>query len=299
MHIRNTMSRGKKILIGLNILVVHQIHAMEHAAETIIPVSPSQHITHCYFESLPHELLNRIAKFLPFNDRESKKEFIARTRIPKKVPREYYQRVPIPAEFCILRKLHTHSAVFSADETKIALFMLFYHANETRNSRLLTIFDLKTKQVLLHDENLSPTASKHIALSRSGNMFANIQSTFDVNARHIDDKGCSSNMLVIKNNITRETQEFVIRNPFYNISSVGFNKQDTHVIVHDIDYNKLDKSDGVNNFTRKGPLHHLIFPLQSNESNIQNPKWHEKTLEEYFRQCRVCTKIGKKIDKLS
>jgi hypothetical protein len=286
------MGRSKKILIGLSTyLAVHQISAMECTAESIIPISPSQHVTHCYFELLPHELLNYIAEFLPFNDRESEEEFIARTRIPKKVPREYYQYVPVPTEFCIFKKLHTHSVVFSADETKIALYMLFYHANETQSSRLLTIFDLKTKQVLLHDEDLPSTASKHIALSRSGDMFAYIQSTLDVNAKCVDDKGCSSTVLVIKNNSTKATQQFVIRDSFYNISSVDFNKQETHMIVHGIDYNKLDTA-APGKLSMKEPLHHLIFPLQSKESNMQNTNTHKNTLEEYFRRCRVCNKIG-------
>jgi len=231
---------------------------------------------------LPVEIKNRIAEFLPFKDRESESEFIKRTKIPKPVPLESYKH--ILSTFTNFFNYTDCHAVFCPNKNNIAVLELLQ--GELNATPRLTILNPKKKRPM-HTQDLEMSRfnlCKLIALSSCGHIFANIQKIFNKNSDEIE------NVLIIKNIKIQKTERLVIPDSFFHMSSVSFNKQGTHVIVHDTDtIEQTTWADNSSEIEERQAYRHLIFPLAPDIQNADaNGKLLEKTLSEYFRQHYIC-----------
>jgi hypothetical protein len=243
----------------------------------------------CHLARLPIDVMNRIAQLLPFNDRETEAKFIERTScISKAVPCQYYEHLLAPlAE--LSSKQRGIGVGFCPDKTKFVFVQLLW----TIEPELLTIFDIKQGRKT-HGQYICGRTTPLIALSQCGQMFAIIKMEVGFSEHH----GCQSfkPVLFLENTVTKKTEEFSIPDRLLQVTSVGFNKQGTHIIVYGLDGNKVRFSPRRNDFTGK-LTHHFIFPLESDAKIIEEKS--EKKLDDYFKRRPICKKILANISDVS
>jgi len=269
------MSRKSLILI-VSIFAQLHIHTMDEPMD--IEKSISIPASFCYLANLPGDIWDLIAYYLTF-DMESEEEFIERTKTAtkKNIPLKYYYKdfqIPprlLPEEPNAVYSCRGAGSILTAfcpNEMNVALL----------NANNLKIVNIK-KDKLIHEQNLVTKDYQHIALSRNAAMFATIHSEEYYDDEVIDDKYIAT----IMNISSKKTQQFDIPDNFRH-SLIAFNKQGTYIILHGVDYTRIENLD---------PMpHHLIFPITVNEQDATLPK---KTLQHYFQQRGVCNDISSSI----
>jgi hypothetical protein len=234
---------------------------------------------------LPADIQDFIASFLSFNDNELEEQFIERTKNKKKaIPEQCFNHVP---SFTFGAGLKTLSAYCPNNKT-IALFTKLY--NQGKSIQTLIIIDRHNNQeicnIQLNQNNIST-----IAISRNKDMFATIHSVRDSSRGTFSERIYYKSILSIKNINSQKAESHEIPD-YFSISHhkeypiIAFNKQETHLILHGNDLNKLcdNSSDTIQ--------HHIIFPVTVNTPN-QNAE--KRTLETYFRQQGICKNFTNQI----
>jgi hypothetical protein len=271
---------------------VQPVQAVEQALTVDRASAPTDGI--CHLACLPVDGMNYIAQFLPFNNRETKEELIARTCEPKTVPHQYYEDLlthiyagptMIPENNCD----RNIKVAFCPQKTKFVFFENFHGMGFLKMT--LTIFDLTTKTTIF-TQKFDATIVRHLALSQCAQMFAFICNKIDDPSYYYVEEPHYENALFVKNIKTEKIQKFSIPKQSVNINSIAFNKQGTHLIVHGVDLNKITISHGVHDYDAyEDDRCHLIFPLESDAKIIEEKS--EKKLDEYFRQNWICREIAK------
>ena len=241
-----------------------------------------------HFKSLPVELLNYIAQFLPW---ETEEEFIERTQQEKiglSFPPDYYKyllgdggtKEPIVG-------------VFSPDKGKIALFKIYcggcYRLCNICRAPELVIVDLDQKkddEKVLFAGTLAKNHYRTIALSASGNMYAGIkkQKRNEVKEQEVmisSHRDVCYDLLVVRDIKKKKERTFEIPE-HVTISHLMFNKQCTQVIAHARDYRYVPMQ---RNYT--------IFNLQDNvDQKVVEQVNKSNRLLNYFNHYGVCKKYS-------
>lgn len=274
----------KKIFIGLSIISIHEIKTMDVS-------KPDAQQSICYLARLPLEIRDYIAEFLVFKDRESEEEFLGRSRNKQVV------KSPIYRSFCCPWRIGQASkgtyAEFDPSKTKIAVLELLYDQYGLNPALTVAHFSTrgyKSAEQIIHRKSLDYLkggSDKNIfAISPCGNLFAMIYDKLiesDGGDRHYWEE-----VLVLEDFIAKTQKELVCEKyafgamPIDSIrkKTIAFNKQASEIIVHG---NYI-----VSNSDQAPQNVYAIFSLTSKQEHERKSK---KTLDEYFRQHRVCKKI--------
>jgi len=258
----------KKQLFILLSFVNMNTHSMEITPET------------CSFYKIPIDILNQIASYLTFIDRETETEFIERTTKmdAHTFDNKYLSRLPIknPSE---------QESLYSAccpDNKIIAILQCF---NDCLEGSSLTVINQENDKVL-YVEHLGLNACSNIAVSRNGSMIAFADISVNTSNPGNDYIQYLKEELIVKNVNLKTKLSFRIPYTFVlraQSPAIAFNKQTTHIIIHGADSEKL-KTDL--------SLHHIIFPLTATPACDDDNK---KTLAKYFTQRRICKDLLKQI----
>lgn len=243
----------------------------------------------CYLAQVPTEVLDHIAQHLPFHDRESDAEAVERTT-PHLIDGQQPWYQCITQEHWIQFAVHDTTRLwppgrtlgsYSSDQSKI-IFMRKYdwqeHPSLDAPKPKVAILDIGKNTIMLSERVATLAAMdresvSHIALSRNGSLFAELQSQVDntqmgIGVMHY------KNALVIKNSITNGMEEFEIPGHFGSIVAIGFNKQSTELILHG---------------SCRSHIVPLIVLLTTQEEHEAKSK---KTFHEYCRQHWICKNIN-------
>lgn len=258
----------------------------------------------CHLASIPAEIQNHIASYLPFNIIESDEEFIERTwqcgTISQKhadLLEQYEEQNN--SEFSALKKqfptmhfLDNTPRTYSIDCSKIISL------EKSSKKPRVTIFDIQSKTkkenaklTELSQEDINDEI-KHITLSRTGSHFATLHTLKDYESGRGEVMIISyTNYLFIKNLLSQAEQKFPVTRQYSDFISIGFNKQGTKVIVH-------AKENGIwvapDPKTDK-PTHFHIVPLATPEEHEEKSK---KTLDAYLRHICCCKSLAKDLPDL-
>jgi hypothetical protein len=267
----------KTTAIFLILAIVPTIHAMD--TMEIIKIVGTDEPKECYLAQLPTDALNHLAHYLDFYV-ESDAEAIERTTPMTDELKLSHQGITQEhwAQFATLSwpLSGITRGSYSSDRSKI-VFMRKHHWQESASlfaqKPKVAILDISKNTVTLN-EKLAALAAMDgecvscIALSPNGTLFAELQSQVDDTSTGIGVMRYK-NVLVIKNSITNGMQEFEIPGYHSPIVAMGFNKQDTKVIVHELN------------------SHHIV--------SLTTPEEHEakskKTFSDYCKQHLICKNI--------
>jgi hypothetical protein len=240
----------------------------------------------CYLAMLPIETRNYIASYLLFNS-ESDEEFIERSIKSEIICDDHMLLVksyeqPEDSSFSLDWKLLVVTdtlRTYSVDYTKIIIL------EKLKDHPKVTVFDLQSETgkesqrlAQLSEENMGNIL--HIAFSRKGNFYAQLQRHYSVEEEGVSMKTC----FIIKDVFSNKTQHFPV--PFYysGFISIGFNKQDTKIIVH-AQENDMEKKV----ISEKEPKRwYHIIPLTSPEEHEAKSK---RTLEMFLLQYGCCNNL--------
>lgn len=241
--------------------------------------------TSCFLAYMPPDVQNYILCFLTGDD-ETEEEFIARTKNTE-IPSDKYDEFFI-TETNVFPKLHKPLPtsigtlrMFSPDETKVITLRL---SSDSSFHSILTIIDLKKTEIMHIDEKFKKGNYKHVALSSSfHNMIATVEdapetdqcSTFKFNQ-------CCKKSLLIRDYARKEIRK--IETPHIRVASIGFNKQGTHIIVHQVQQHYL-----------KDYPNPVIYPLNIDGCTIEMFKKRDEVkiliLQDCLRDRMICKSI--------
>lgn len=235
----------------------------------------------CYLALIPFDIHIHIAKFLDFDYCETKDEFIARTIALKKAGFKSY--VPYEIYSTYLGKFESGTgssgsyAAYCPDKTKMAIFEGVYGGPNNLTPKIMLVH--VEKELVLHTEDGLSTATKEVALSRTGKKFAWLRQSL-LRLSFVLPKEPLN--LTVKSITNHTAQAFEL--PWcacHDHDRVAFNKQGTQIIVHHVD-NMTDFPTPTCSFAKQS---YTIFPLATPEE-IANVE--QKTLLNYLYYKGVC-----------
>lgn len=252
----------KLFFISIFTFISPQLHAMK-GIELY-----TKTFTACWLLTLPNDIKNYIASLVPFDDIETKKEFIERTKKLKtrSMPPAWLNR--LPAEYSDPLK----TIVAYCPNEKLCAF--FYQSIMYFDPQGALIIVDTEKDLQLPTSRIFTIAPRYnkIAISRNGNMFAYLKNVFSNSYRSWKTK------LIVKNFITKRTNKFTIPSNFIIRAdrahpTLAFRKEGTHIIVYG---------------SKQGKGRYYIFPITINTPDTNTNK--ERTLERYLQQRNVFEK---------
>jgi hypothetical protein len=234
----------------------------------------------CSLYKIPIEILNQIASYLTFTDRETEIEFIERTEKMEAHKLEDKQLSLLP-----MQNPSEQEVLYSSccpDNKIIAILQCF---NNSLQGSSLTLIN-KVNNTVLYAEHLGLKTCSNVTASRNGSMIAFAAISVNNSNYSSDFAKCLKEELIVKNINLNEEMFFNIPYTFIlrqENPAIAFNKQGTHIIIHGSDSEKL-KTDL--------SLHHIIFPLTTTATSDDINK---KTLAKYFMQRRICKDLLQQI----
>ncbi len=249
-------------------------------------------LSNSYFAWLPVEVLNHIAGFLDFDDRETEKEFIDRTSALKDIKPEHASKALDETDASHISCNGGGLLSYSVDGRTILRFRdehLLAKSYPNNDACLVKAFNIDTAES--HDVigfgdffNFSP----HIicfAISRHENKCAQLIKTYKWNKNSSNDSSIAGEMqeeyyLTCKELDLDRVHSFNMPDTYKGFVSIGFNKQGTQVIVY-----ARKNSNLVDTQKDDSGCFYQIFPLVFDAEHAEKST---KTLALYFAQ--LCNK---------
>lgn len=230
----------------------------------------------CYLALLPKDVQDMIARYLPFNDRETDDEFIKRALRLYKLPRPF-RPLSICAEFIELcppgHSRDGNTASYILYKSKILLIEKFFKIGFGPTPKV-SIIDLKKNQKIVQTDLINIIKEKidsleYMTLSRDEKLIAQIVTN------HLETYRTPfyyQYKLLIKNREDNLViQEFSLPAEF---DKCEFNKQGTKIIA----FSKVNRD----------AIQHQIYQIKNeNEDRIKS----QKTLSEYLRHRGICKNL--------
>jgi len=205
----------------------------------------------CYLAQLPVEVLDNIARYLEWHDRETDEAFIERTKKYGTLSPEDEQKLERHRSWESGEKQAKTLTSYSVDRSKIMMLErcpgYVYYAGSAPCKTLeykMTTVDLKNdmaqrniyRAIVRHNDlaNMSKRVTHLIAISRDDTQCAQLQERRNNGVAGFYDKGPGTVLVVTKLHKTCTVREFPLPNTFIasNYLSIGFNKQGTKLIAH-------------------------------------------------------------------
>ena len=241
----------------------------------------------CYLALLPREIHDYITSYLTFNDRESDDEFIARTRASGTITPEHLTLLKQHESDSELPGIETERSspgtirTYSVDCSKIISL------EKLADAPKVTIFDIQNKTTQQSVQLAQPSKKNiHnltlIALSRTGKYCAQWQ----VHERYNHWRTpYQESRLIIKNVLSGKVEfiRYLIAEKHKDLVCMGFNKQETKIIVHAKENSLWEHA-----VAQWKMSSYYIFSLTSSEEHEEKSK---KTFEIYLRQIGCCKNL--------
>lgn len=272
----------------ISLLVTLHANAMQVKGDPSVPNSKVFCLANMHID-----IHNNIAQIL-MRDDEFEEEFIARTKIEKKVSKSYYSFLLLDG--CYALSSNDVLTAFCPDETKIAILRTYKKEYHVQICPKLMIIDLQNKndndKVVIEErvkflEYQCILDYQCIALSPGGNMIASFHKK-KVLGRDGENVCITPFLEIQKINVEKNEeggfgtitlgQKRELLPLSFSPTWIVFNKQGTHLIAHTSSW------DGTNRYKN--------FPLKIIDVNKpQIVVDEENKLQNYFRDKRVCKSI--------
>ncbi len=190
----------------------------------------------CHLARVPKDIRDYLAQFLKFNNIESDKDFIERTKPgnQKKVPEELYKHFFKPKAFILSQGQAPALTVFCPNRAQIAIIENL--CSNEGSQLIVTVIDRRTHKIQLKKSLDYLGAIDKIALSPCGNLLALAYEKIAPSSGRTEEI-TYENCLSILNLKTEEISS--ITRSFYSIETMDFNKQGTKFIMQGQNLSKI------------------------------------------------------------
>lgn len=239
----------------------------------------------CYLALIPTEIQSHIASFV-FKERETKTEFIERTKKPTQISEDYFNLVAPKSKASVEQTyplkgrrvdVVPNMGALNPNQTLFALL-----EKPIRSAPVFTIIDLQKKEDeekrIRYKGQVCCTNYKTIALSQDASMIAYACWSFNREAEM--GERCFEYSVQKTNPSDKTKRTFDVLEKTFIPSSIAFNKQGTCIILHREVINQQERGD----------VDHILFSLKMREPEVTAKK-KLLPLQKYLRNRYICASL--------